>query len=357
MKHPNDYLRRSLLLAFIVFATVGILSLIWKTGPTISAAPSSNLQTATPYPYPTDYPPAKQTLETRLRLTQDAAKLTPFPTGTHWFIPQSTSTPGPWELTPPPATPAGDGQMIDMDRPSLSKLIEVNILNVWYAEVDGRQYNVFAGSDYYDPVQGMVYIVISTPEGTLLTYGDWFPTATRSGAVRIVGAEGLRLILLSTEDETFYFDVLGQQFTASLTDPVPTVTPWPITPRPSPTSAFSDDAPNRPYDIPGLSPVNTDLQFTINPRGDVDWFRFYLATPGTFQVELINLPANYDLYVFSVSHVEYGGKSTQAGTTDEIVTIQNAPVDDYLVRVEGVNGAFDPTNPYRLRFNVLPRFG
>jgi hypothetical protein len=170
-----------------------------------------------------------------------------------------------------------------------------------------------------------------------------------------VGAEGLRLILLSTDGETFYFDVPGQQFTASLAEGVPTVSPVPF--RPSPTSAFSDDAPDRPYDIPGLSPVNTNLQFTINPSGDVDWFRFHLATPGTFQVQLTNLPTNYDLYVYSVSYAEYGGKSTQAGTTDEIVIIQNAPVDDYLVRVEGVNSAFDPTNLYQLRFNVLPRFG
>lgn len=356
MKHPNGYIwRRRLLLVIALSALAGMLTVIMKVGPTISAASWSGLQTNTPYP--TWYPTDKQTLEAKRRQTKEALTLTPFPTGTIWSAPLSTSTPGSWELTPLPVTPAGDGAIIDQISPKLSQLLNINIINKWYAQVGDRQFNVFAGSNYDDPAQGMVYVTIFTADGRDLPDGGYYPTATRSGAVRIVGAQGLRLILLSTEGETFYFDVPGQQFTASLTESVPTVTPWPIRPYLSPTPAFTDDVPNRPIDIAGLSPINTNLQFTINPSGDVDWFRFHLATPGTFQVQLTNLPANYDLYVYSVSYVEYGGKSTQAGTTDEIVTIQEAPVDDYLVRVEGVNGAFDPANPYQLRFDVLPRFG
>jgi hypothetical protein len=240
----------------------------------------------------------------------------------------------------------------DVDRPDLSKLIGVNIINKWYAEIGDRHFNVFAGSDYNDPAQGMVYVSIFTADGSELPDGGYYPTATRSGAVQIVGAQGQRLILLSAGGETFYFDVPGQQFTASLTESVPTVTPWPITPRPTSTPAFTDDAPNTPNDIHGLSPVNTTLTYTISPSGDEDWFRFNLGSPGTIQVQLTNLPANYDLYVYEVT-LPNGGQSTQSGNSDESVTIPDAPADDYIVRVVGVNGAFDPTNPYQLRFNIL----
>lgn len=241
--------------------------------------------------------------------------------------------------------------IFDINNPPLGKLINVNIVNKWYAEIGDRHFNVFAGSDYNDPQQGVVYVAIFTASGSQLPDGGYYPTATRSGAVHVVGAQGQRLILLSKGGQTLYFDVAGQQFTASLTQMVPTATPWPITPRPTSTPTFTDDAPNTPNDIRGLSPVNTTLNFTISPSGDEDWFRFNLPAPGTIDVRLANLPANYDLYVYSVSQ-PIGGKTTQMGTMDEIVTISNAPADDYIVRVVGVNGAFDSTHPYQLRFNI-----
>jgi pre-peptidase len=351
LKHSRsrDWGRKLLLISVLFF--IAILTLNLKAVQPTSAASYSSLQLDTAYP--TDYPPDKQTLEAGDRMTQVAAALTPLPAGTNHSFQPSTPTPGPWVLTPQPATPAGDGVIYDFNMASLSKLIGVNIINKWYAEIGDRDFNVFAGSDYYDPAQGMVYVILFAADGAQLSNGDYYPTATRSGAVHIVGAQGQRLILLSEGGETFYFDVPGQQFTASLTESVPTVTPLPYTPYPTNTPAFSDDAPNTPNDIHGLSPVNTTLTYTISPSGDEDWFRFNLPALGTIQVQLTNLPANYDLYVYSVSS-PLGGQSTQAGTTDEIVTIADAPADDYIVRVVGVNGASDLTHPYQLRFNILP---
>ena len=351
MKHPVSHAwGRKLLLISVLFFMVAMLTPIVMVIQPTSAASLSSLQIDTPYP--TDYPPDKQTLEAEDRQTQAAAALTPLPAGTVWKFQPNTPTPGPWVLTPQPATPAGDGVIFDMSRPGLGKLMGVNFINTWYAEIGDRQFSVFAGSDYSDPTQGMVYVSVFTADGSELRDGGYYPTATHSGAVHIVGAQGQRLILLSEDGETFYFDVPGQQFTASLTESVPTVTPWPITPRPTNTPAFTDDAPNTPNDIQGLSPVNTTLTYTISPSGDEDWFRFNLPAPGTLEVRLTNLPANYDVYVYGVFS-PYRGRSTQVGNTDEIVTIPDAPADDYIVRVvAGVQGAFDPTHPYKLRFNI-----
>jgi hypothetical protein len=343
----NQVSKRMMLFIAILLVIIGNLALVWEAMQAASLTSSLKLQTATPYP--TDYPPEWQTVEALQRQTQQAAALTPIPTGTaRWSIPPITSAPVPTE--PYPVTPAGDGAIIDPDEdPALSKLIVVTILSSWYTDVGGKHITVFAGSDYNDDAQGMVYVTI---DGYPLPDGSYFPTPHRSGAVRIVGAQGQRLILLSIGGETFYFDVPGLQFTDSLSANVPTVTPRPITPTPSLTPTLIGDAPHNPDDVPGLSPVNTPLHFILSRSGDEHWFRFRLSTPGTIQVHLDNLPANYDLYVYSGSYVGYGGQSTNSGITSELVVIQNAPVDDYWVRVVGVKGAVDPVHPYRLEFAI-----
>jgi pre-peptidase len=351
MKHPGSHAWGRKLLLISVLFFIAILTLNLKAIQMTSAASYSRFQVDTPYP--TNYPPGKQTLEAIERQTQAAAALVPLPLGTDRSFLPLTPTPGPWELTPFPSTPAGDGVIYDFYMGSMSKDIGVNITNKWYAEIGDRHFNVFAGSDYNDPAQGMVYVIVFAADGSRLSNGDYYPTADRSGAVHVVSAVGSRLILLSTGGQTYYFDVPGRQFTTSLTETVPTVTPLPYTPYPTNTPAFTDDAPNTPDDIHGLSPVNTTLTFKISPSGDEDWFRFNLPTPGTIQVQLTNLPANYDLYVYEVS-LPNGGQSTQSGNTDEIVTIPDAQADDYIVRVVGVNGTFDSTHPYQLRFNTPP---
>ncbi len=94
----------------------------------------------------------------------------------------------------------------------------------------------------------------------------------------------------------------------------------------------------------------------LSYAGEEHWFRFNLSVPTTIQVHLDNLPANYDLYVYSVSNIGYGGQSTNPGTSPELVTINNAPADDYMVRVVGVKDAFDPVHAYQLEI-VVPGMG
>ena len=90
---------------------------------------------------------------------------------------------------------------------------------------------------------------------------------------------------------------------------------------------------------------------------DVDVF----LTPATyggslldFTVDLYDLPADYDLYVY------YGGteiaRSTNQGLTPEHVYYFSSPRtgNSYALKVVGANGAFDPHRPYRLRFTMNP---
>jgi hypothetical protein len=115
------------------------------------------------------------------------------------------------------------------------------------------------------------------------------------------------------------------------------------------------DAPHNPFAVVGLSPINTPLHYILS--GGENFFRFNTPNSSTIQVHLDNLPANYDLYVYNVSNggnVGLNGQSTNSGTTSELVTINNAPASDYMVRVLSVNGAFNPNKPYQLEFDVVP---
>jgi hypothetical protein len=100
------------------------------------------------------------------------------------------------------------------------------------------------------------------------------------------------------------------------------------------------------------SPINTSLFYYINPSGDRDWFRFFAPLTGTITVNLTNLPADYDLYVYFWDG-QLLGQSTQAGQASEQVSLLNAAPGDYYVAVTGANGAWSATVRYLLRFNAL----
>lgn len=312
----------------------------------------------TPTPYPSDYPPEKQTLEAEERQTYEALALTPFPTGTIWYFPIVTETPIPNE-TPItfPVTPAGDGNIIYRGADTaIGRILGITVVNRWYEEASGRIFNVLAGARMLDETQGMVFVVESLPEpdDTELSDGGSYYTPIKVGPVRVVDAQGERLILQAEDGTTFYFDVRGQTFVSSLTEIVPTATFWPTpAPRPTDTPAFTDDLPNDPYDVFANSPVNTNLRFFINPAGDLDWFRFFVPMTTTLQVHLESLPANYDLYVYSATYPrDILGISRKSNKGAEVVILKDAPPDDYYVLVTSVNGSFDATNPYQLRFEV-----
>jgi hypothetical protein len=332
--------------------STGTLVLTMQVLQAASVIHSPNLQKTVIYP--TDYPPDKQTLESYARETQQAGALFSNPTGTIWYFPAITNTPFPVPTLA--STLAGAGVIFDDGDDSIGKLLGVRYISVWYAIIDGKRIQVAAGSIYNDnkdESQGAVYVLISIPGKDRLPDGGLYKTPDRSGALQIIGGQGERLILRSTGGKIYYFDIPGERFTASLSDVVPTATLWPITPEPSLTPTLNGDTAHNPIDVDGLSPIDTPLNFIIGYAGGEHWFRFRLATPSTIRVHLDNLPANYDLYVYAVSNVGFDGQSTNLGKMSELLTIENAPVDDYMVRVVSVNGAFDPVHPYQLEFDVV----
>jgi bacillolysin len=97
----------------------------------------------------------------------------------------------------------------------------------------------------------------------------------------------------------------------------------------------------------------------ISRPDDVDVF----MTPGTyggylksFTVELYDLPADYDLYVYDSATDEIA-RSTNRGLAPEYVYHDSGPRtgNSYWLKVVGVDGACDPSRPYRLRFTMNPK--
>lgn len=94
------------------------------------------------------------------------------------------------------------------------------IENVWFGLRDGEKINVYAGIHSTDPAQGLVH-VFRFNGGTETDY----LTPIKAGSVHIVKGQNDRLVLLSTDGTTFYFDVPTLQFVNSLTGIAPTYTP------------------------------------------------------------------------------------------------------------------------------------
>ena len=108
---------------------------------------------------------------------------------------------------------------------------QARIQNRWQGIVNGDYAVVFAGALANDPEQGIVYIQWMSFDRRSTTWG-YYPTPEKSGSVRIVQAEGARLILTSDDGKTFYFDVPVQVYVSSLTEIALTPTPAPIYPYP-----------------------------------------------------------------------------------------------------------------------------
>jgi hypothetical protein len=103
------------------------------------------------------------------------------------------------------------------------------MLNRWHGIVNGVPTIVFAGSPTNDPEQGVVFIMRMSGERKSVSWSS-YPTPVRSGPVRILSAEGYRLILSTEAGDILYFDVPGDRFVSSLTEVVPTITPQPTKP-------------------------------------------------------------------------------------------------------------------------------
>jgi len=93
--------------------------------------------------------------------------------------------------------------------------------NAWKKEIKNGYVLVFAGYSPVKPDQGVIYVEIISNH-TLTSRS--FKASGNSGAIRIVKAVGMRLVLETSKKDTLYFDVPGLRFVNSLEEVVPTAT-------------------------------------------------------------------------------------------------------------------------------------
>lgn len=101
-----------------------------------------------------------------------------------------------------------------------------------------------------------------------------------------------------------------------------------------------------------LIPVNTTINALIGTSTDNDYF-YFSNSPNqpNIKVTLSNLPFDYDLRMYNSSNTTLA-TSQNAGTANEVIIYNNAPVGTYKLRVYGYNGAFSATQCYNLRADI-----
>lgn len=109
-----------------------------------------------------------------------------------------------------------------------------------------------------------------------------------------------------------------------------------------------DASTNGTYTGAALITKNTDVKGLISPSGDIDFYKFTIATAGTITITLTTLPADYDLGLYSSNGTTLLKSSTKAGTTSESIAY-TAAVGTYYVKVYGYNNANNASSCYTLK--------
>jgi hypothetical protein len=129
-------------------------------------------------------------------------------------------------------------------KPSGEKL-GLDAQNGWFGLLDGYQVDLTAGALIGDPNQGAVYLFVAIPRSGV---SELILTPTKHGGIRVVSEQNNRLMMISTDGTTYYFDVPARRFVDSLTEMVPTATLLPtITP---PSIPYPIPSPPTPYPLP-----------------------------------------------------------------------------------------------------------
>jgi hypothetical protein len=95
----------------------------------------------------------------------------------------------------------------------------------------------------------------------------------------------------------------------------------------------------------------TAINGKIGTATDIDWYKFAnTSSKKNIKVTLSNLPANYDLdlYSGSTSSLVLRGTSKNIGLTTDVINYNNGTVGTYYIKVYGVNSVFDNNNCYSI---------
>ncbi|WP_290794342.1 sialate O-acetylesterase [Flavihumibacter sp. UBA7668] len=124
--------------------------------------------------------------------------------------------------------------------------------------------------------------------------------------------------------------------------------PPPPPPPPGGTVCPDNYEPNNSISTGKTLPHNTSIQGSIESNTDEDWFNIRIWSFRYFRVRLTNLPADYDMYLYSTTG-ELIRSVTNSGTGEEAIIYNDGLADaSYRLRVVGKNGANDPTRCYSL---------
>lgn len=93
------------------------------------------------------------------------------------------------------------------------------------------------------------------------------------------------------------------------------------------------------------------IESFIERPGDIDSYSFVLGAPGSVQLDLTSLPADYDLYLVDAGG-EVIGRSVQEGTASERFEVDVKAGSYYVYVLADPARAADRSRPYTLRFSV-----
>lgn len=191
----------------------------------------------------------KQWLEYMMGQVRTAAAQTPvnlLPTLPPMLTPGSTETPN---YTLSDHQFAGDGMIVFESSLGIQNY-PIVVYDFWVDIPRGNK--VFAGGTTTN--QGAITV---EPNNAPIDQPEVYLTPRQSGRVKIVDAQGQRLVLQTLDgNDVFYFDIPTRQFVDSLTATVvaPTVTPWP-TYTPIPTMVR----------VPTYTPTSANPSMTSTP--------------------------------------------------------------------------------------------
>ena len=104
--------------------------------------------------------------------------------------------------------------------------------------------------------------------------------------------------------------------------------------------------PNDAFGMAWLLSTNTTYSAAICVESDADYYAFDLPANYHLRAYLINLPADYDLYLLNSDGVVLGS-STNGGMAEEVIQYDAIKGGRYVLLVQGKKGHFDPENPYQ----------
>lgn len=115
-----------------------------------------------------------------------------------------------------------------------------------------------------------------------------------------------------------------------------------------------DDVPNTRETAIPIS-TGKSLRRLIDPKGDEDWFRFEANGIASFRIQLLKVPADYDLELYDAKGNKLEAPHRRGKAVEEIK--RELSKGTYYLRVVGYEGAWDGKHHYQLKVSTdKPRF-